>query len=172
MAFSDNECLPSPCRYNNGLNLGQAEEKMETDNKSIRLQMPEGGSEVFPAAPVSATGLDGEDTMILVNLTPHPLTLAKDGVLQDEPEVKVEVDGCDSPARVEKSEENIALLSGIPLNWESGADVHGLPEPKDHVLYVVSSIVRSESVRYDLVSPSEFVRNDNGRIQAATALVM
>jgi hypothetical protein len=172
MAFSDNEALPSKS-YNNGLNAVQAEEKLQLDGESIRLEMPDGdGTAVYPAALASATGIDGEDTMILVNLTPHPITLAHDGLLRDEPEVKIEIGGCDSPARVEKSHENVALLSRIPVNRESGSEVHGLPEPKDHVLFVVSSIVRSESDREDLVSPSEFIRDDDGRIQAATELVM
>jgi len=56
------------------------------------------------------------------------------------------------------------MRQNIPLRIKGYGKVIGLPEPRDGVLYCVSTLVAQQVVRDDLVTVDQVVRDDQGRI--------
>lgn len=96
------------------------------------------------------------------NLTPHPITLLH---LELPPE---------SPAaRVEQREVTVGEHMGIPLVRATYGATVDLPEPVEGTLLVVSALVRAANPdRRDLASPTQLVRDAEGRIVGARALLV
>ena len=110
--------------------------------------------------------------MRLVNLTPHPITLiAPTGERLTVPPSGV-------VARVAERMESLGevMVDGVslPLVKRSFGELEGLPEPEPGVLYVVSALVAEaawRTGRADVVGLADFVRDEQGRVVGARALV-
>lgn len=109
--------------------------------------------------------------MQLINLTPHPITIA----LSNDTFI---VPTCNKIARVSTKKD---LLKTIIINdvevpiyfttfgevelTSSDGSIEEFPEQKAGVLYIVSSIVKNAMMdRADVVVPTEFIRDDVGNI--------
>ena len=94
---------------------------------------------------------------MLINLTPHPINIVKDGEI-------VKTIPSNGIARLSQSLTQIGTYEDIPLFKITFGNGENIPEP-DGNLYIVSSIVKSAYPdRDDLVVPAELVRDDNGNI--------
>jgi len=110
--------------------------------------------------------------MRLVNLTPHPITL----ISPDGEQVTVPPSG--TVARVAERMESLGevVVEGVvvPVVKRSFGELEGLPEPEPGVLYVVSALVAEAAWRVgrsDVVGLADFVRDEQGRVVGARALV-
>jgi hypothetical protein len=110
--------------------------------------------------------------MRLVNLTPHAVTL----IAPSGEQVVVQPSGV--VARVAERMEPLGeiMVEGIPVPVVKRAfgEVENLPEPEPGVLYVVSALVAEAAWRMgraDVVGLADFVRDEQGRIVGARALV-
>ena len=110
--------------------------------------------------------------MRLVNLTPHPITL----ISPDGEQVMVPPSG--TVARVAERMESLGeiVVEGVvvPVVKRSFGEVDGVPEPEPGVLYVVSALVAEAAWRVgrsDVVGLADFVRDEQGRVVGARALV-
>jgi len=110
--------------------------------------------------------------MRLVNLTPHPITLISPTGEQ------LTVPPSGAVARVAERMESLGevMVEGVvvPVVKRSFGEVDGLPEPEPGVLYVVSALVAEAAWRVgrsDVVGLADFVRDEQGRVVGARALV-
>ena len=102
---------------------------------------------------------------MLINLTPHPLSLlAADGTV-----VSLPVGG---PApRLKANRAPLGEIEGLPLVRTSLGAVEGLPAPVEGTILIVSALVAEACPdRADLVSPGEAVRDADGKIVGARGL--
>jgi len=105
--------------------------------------------------------------MNFINLTPHPITILKDGE-------SITIDPCGTVARVKMEEIEGDSIMGIPTITRRACGVEGLPEPEKDTIYIVSAMVLDHIQGNDVVAPDTgptAVRDDKGRIQAVTRLV-
>jgi len=110
--------------------------------------------------------------MRLVNLTPHPITL----ISPTGEQVTVPPSGV--VARVTEQMESLGeiMVEGVvlPVVKRAFGAVEGLPGPEPGVLYVVSALVAEaawKAGRSDVVGLADFVRDEQGRVVGARALV-
>lgn len=108
-------------------------------------------------------------TVTLVNLTPHPLVLILDSG------EKREIPPAAEPARVVDRHEASTIIDTDAGHVELadvalGAEVVGLPPPRDGVLLVVSRVTAGKARRADVVFPLEEVRDGDGRIVGCRVL--
>jgi len=104
-----------------------------------------------------------DDIQHVVNLTPHAVKVVDEHgktVL----ELAKPAEGTVLPrVGVESSLEG-HIDWGVPVFKSKLSAVEGLPEPKEGVAYLVSTMVRTASPdRQDLVSPGELVRDADGK---------
>jgi hypothetical protein len=107
----------------------------------------------------------------LVNLTPHPIVLyTKDGR-----KITLPSEGVARVREVKEDAGELELEGGtVPLcrKFLSG-EVEGLPEPKEGVIYIVSLLAAQrawELGRTDVVAPSDYIRDEEGRIIGISSL--
>ena len=103
----------------------------------------------------------GEKT--LINLTPHPINLIKDGEVVDvipAPEDKNMI------PRLKEEIEEIGKIGDYPIVKKKYGTANTIPEPKEGVYYIVSALVASALKRDDLLVPN-VVRNEEGQIIGA-----
>lgn len=103
----------------------------------------------------------------IVNLTPHAITVLKNGE-----EIAVyETSG--SIARCESKTVAVGEIAGIPLTETRFGKLylidrnrvkHELPEQQDGTFYIVSALVARAAQRDDFVIVNDTVRDDDGRI--------
>jgi len=95
--------------------------------------------------------------MIIVNLTPHPVSVRRaDGTFLSLPK-------CNNPARCVAVFQDVATVDGIAVKRQMFGAVQDLPDPQDGTLYLVSLVVAQASKhRSDLVSPGAAIRDANG----------
>lgn len=105
----------------------------------------------------------------VINYTPHPLTLFHtDGKTSTVlPSVGV--------ARVKQDSEVVEILNldggDLPIVRSTFGEVEGLPDPDGETIFIVSSMVAAAAKnRDDLVSPTGFIRDAEGKILGATGL--
>jgi len=114
-------------------------------------------------------------TTILINLTPHAITLrAADGA-----DTVIPPSG--TVARVSSTPGALEAVAGIPVpvaGMQTFGGVEGLPEPTPGTLFIVSAMVLAalRGSRPDVVGPGTgpndgAVRNEKGHIAAVTRLV-
>jgi hypothetical protein len=108
--------------------------------------------------------------MKIMNLTPHSITITNESGI---PLFTVEPSGV--IARV--SARTIVMGSvdvgeiQIPITGTTYGEIEGLPDPKNGIIYVVSSLVAQRcSNRQDIFIPNESVRDENGRIVGCRSL--
>lgn len=95
-----------------------------------------------------------------VNLTPHNITV---GDRNFPPSGSV--------ARVSSKEVDLGPVDGVPtVSVEFGA-VEGLPDPKPNTMFIVSGLVKAQTNRRDVVAPGRLVRDENGNVKGAAALI-
>lgn len=101
--------------------------------------------------------LEGNQEMKYINLTPHAINLIGVGELPSS-----------GLARVKDT-----LTGDGILKVRTYGAIEGLPEEKDDTIYIVSSMVMSQAVkqgRTDVYAPSDFVRDDEGKIIGCKSL--
>ena len=104
--------------------------------------------------------------MRLVNLTPHPVTIAS-----------LTIPPSGIVARVNEHVTPVGSLTvdghEIPLVAKSFGEIVGLPEREDDVLYITSALVAQAAWamgRTDVVHPGDLVRDAEGRVVGAASL--
>lgn len=96
--------------------------------------------------------------MKIINLTPHVINVidAAGETQRFEPSGDV--------ARVGQKYLQVCSLDKIVLYSCEYGEVEGLPEPEDGTNYIVSAMVRAAlPERWDLLSPGELVRGEDGQ---------
>lgn len=105
---------------------------------------------------------------MLINLTPHTINLHTGLGVASIPS--------DGEARAsEETTETVTLgwdqfgdcgmSQDVPLSVKRYGSVTGLPDPRQHVLYIVSTLVQQACPhRTDLVSPDQVIRDAGGRV--------
>lgn len=100
---------------------------------------------------------------MIINLTPHPITVERNGV-------RITFQPSGLVARVQVYQNPAGEVDGIPVSRTAYGDVTGLPEPQPGVVYIVSSVVAQAlaATRQDLVAPdtNNAIRDEQGRIVA------
>lgn len=108
---------------------------------------------------------------MLKNLTPHEVKIFK--LNGTTPDLDVVIEASDLVARV--SCEYIKVdkkVDGIDLYRPVFGEVIGLPDYEEGVCLLVSTMVREAlSLRSDLVSPGQLLRNDKGEVIGCLGLV-
>ena len=96
--------------------------------------------------------------MKLINLTPHDVTLIKDGETKTYPSQGV--------ARVRETSKQVGDYQGVPIYEVNYGEPEGLPKEKEGVFYIVSGLILSalRGKRNDLLSPYGLIRNDKGQV--------
>jgi hypothetical protein len=100
----------------------------------------------------------------LVNLTPHEIKIVgQDG------EVITTIPPSGQVARVRTKQAVVEYVNDIPIVKTTFGDVEGLPEPRENIVYIVSSIVaQAVPHREDVIapdtSPQGVVRDEKGQI--------
>jgi len=105
---------------------------------------------------------------MLVNLTPHPLSLRQaDGSTLDLPP-------SGTIARVASTDQVVGLIEGLPLHqMVLGQEVQGLPPPQEGTYYVVSLVAAQAAKaqgRWDVLAPGPAIRDEQGRVIGADGL--
>jgi len=110
--------------------------------------------------------------MKIINLTPHAVTIYRDG----QPVRTIEPSG--TVARVTSISEHIGEVDGIPVYQHGFGAVENMPEPVSDTIYLVSMVVGQAlagSGRTDIygpdTSPAGAVRDAEGRIIGTRGLV-
>ena len=108
-----------------------------------------------------------ESGVKIVNLTPHAITVLKNGE-----EIAVyDASGC--IARCESDTVTVGEIAGIPLTETRFGKLylidrdrveHELPEQQDGTFYIVSALVARVAQREDFIIVDDTVRDDKGRI--------
>ena len=123
----------------------------------------------------------------VVNLTPHAVVvLAPDGVVFDPRTRSSRVEDGHTPVvlrcyeptagaipRCTQVETDLGELDGVPLVGMKFGEVENLPEARDGVYYIVSSLVAQAGRkvgRSDLLIPAKMVRDQDGNILGCLAL--
>ncbi len=137
-------------------NLQQA---MEAKDDAVFFSGPRVSTPAPPAADAPRPGV--------VNLTPHDVVLIHpDGTRQRYLPESI-------PARVEEKTKQLRTChyTGVPVMYSELGDVTGLPPWMANTIYIVSRIVAAAYPdRTDLFYPTNFDRDDAGRIIGARAL--
>jgi hypothetical protein len=104
--------------------------------------------------------------MNFINLTPHAVRVIHDkGELTFEPSGKI--------ARCEEFTKVAHNLNGVELVYRNYGKVENLPGPDVQTMYIVSVLVRlAVPERYDVVSPGDLIRDDDGNIIGCKNLVL
>lgn len=103
--------------------------------------------------------------MEIVNLTPHAINFVKEGG-----EIVRTVEPSGIIARLTTENVKIGEVDDIPVTDIRYGEIEGLPDPKEGVIYVVSSLVAQRCVREDVFIPNDSVRDDKGRIIGCKSL--
>ena len=118
----------------------------------------------------------------VVNLTPHPITLAGNSLVGS---CELTLPACKEPARVEMEEKQTDIkvfygrciedgaddLFAMPVMRVTKGEVKGLPDPSKGTVYIVSSMVAERVKRKDVFSPGHLVRDEQGRVTGCKALI-
>ncbi len=94
----------------------------------------------------------------IINLTPHEVKLVtSEGVKKYTPSGKI--------ARVSMTRELIRMVDGVFAYRPIPGEVVDLPSQEEGTYYIVSALVRTALPnRKDLLSPADFVRDEDGNI--------
>jgi len=102
-----------------------------------------------------------------INLTPHELAFwVKDS---DEIERIVRIPKSDSVVRLDNRCEYAGEVLGIPVVCCKEGQPHNLPEPREGVVYLVSSLVAKKVLRDDVLCPDT---SDDGAIRDGNGIII
>lgn len=105
----------------------------------------------------------------IINLTPHAVNLHVK--ITSKVDAIVVIPSSGTVARCVVERQQVTTVAGIPVNRTVFGAVEGLPEPKEGVYYIVSSIVAQACPeRHDLLIVDDTVRDEQGRIVGCRAL--
>lgn len=100
----------------------------------------------------------------LVNLTPHPVSFIHD-------QGQIELPACPNPIRLKETLVKVGEVEGIGVFDISYGEPENLPEPRAGRLLIVPTLIRQALPhRFDLVSPCQFVRDEQGQVTGAKGL--
>lgn len=106
------------------------------------------------------------DKVKFVNLTPHPIVIAKETE-------SIVIPRSNIVARVEVTKEKVGEINEIPVYKNCYGNIENLPDPVEGIIYIVSTIVlqalKEKGIkRSDVVSPdtTNAVRDKDGNIIA------
>jgi len=103
--------------------------------------------------------------MKIVNLTPHPLNIWNE---KTQKFTSFETEGC---VRLNHNNRLIGEFNGIPLYETTVSARSELPEKKDDVIYIVSSVVLSAfSEREDFWQPGRLLRDEKKKVIGCVGL--
>ena len=107
--------------------------------------------------------------MNLINLTPHPITIIREGAAP----LTIEPSG--TVARAAQSSRELRITDNIHIVETVYGEVEGLPAPVPGTYYLVSGFVMSalaatHEYRSDVLKPEDFVRDEKGNITGCRAL--
>lgn len=107
--------------------------------------------------------------MRIINLTPHDITIVRDGA---EP-LTIKATGI--VARAEQRREQVGEVNGIPVNRVRYGKPTNLPAPRDGVVYIVSALAAqavkaTDPGRRDIYITDDAVRDEGGHIVGCRAL--
>lgn len=95
--------------------------------------------------------------MKLRNYTPHAIDVQISGSW-----VKIPSEGI---ARVKQIDREVEYINGVKFYSIEFGDVEGLPEPAPDTRVIVSSIVKNAATyRTDLIVPTRYIRDEEGKI--------
>jgi len=104
---------------------------------------------------------------VLVNTTPHPISIVLQGEI-------IEIPAAKQPLRLREETEFIGIAGNIPLFRKEFVLEDTLPpeDENDEILYIVPAIIAQffRRNRRDLVVPHDFVRDTNGNILGCQGL--
>jgi hypothetical protein len=104
--------------------------------------------------------------VMLLNLTPHDIH-----IVNSVGTVLTTIPKQDQAARLVNRYRADGMINGIQLTKTVYTEVTGLPEPREGVYLIVSSIVKEAFLdREDLLIPHQLVRNENGMIIGCQSL--
>lgn len=105
---------------------------------------------------------------MILNYTPHTITLDIDGTRMDFPSVGV--------ARVSVSQQQTGNIEGAPVFRNVYGEVTGLPDPQEGTLFIVSGMVLQAIgyERLDVIAPDSGANaiRENGQIVAVKGWVI
>jgi hypothetical protein len=105
---------------------------------------------------------------ILLNYTPHPVRLHTglgESTIESQGEARAAEITSDTITLGWDQYGDCGMSQDVPLAIKRYGDVTGLPEPQEHVLYIVSTLVQQAlPQRSDLVSPDRVIRDEQGRV--------
>lgn len=100
--------------------------------------------------------------MKLINYTPHTINLPN-----------MSIPPCGEIARCEEITKEAFNVNKIQFVYKTYGKVTNLPDNKSEVIYIVSMMVRQALPnRYDLASPGDLIRDENGQITGCLNLVI
>lgn len=103
----------------------------------------------------------------LINLTPHNISLFKDGQLVET------IPASGTIARVTVSTQVVGELNGFEVRRNAYSEVIGLPEKAENTIYIVSALVaQAAKDRDDIVITDGAVRDAEGRIIGCTGFAV
>lgn len=110
---------------------------------------------------------------MIINLTPHEIGFCKDGDTErgyDYDVVKI-IPPCGLVAWLTGENNWVGEVDGIPIFKAAYEKIEGLPEPRDGVVYVVSTLVKQQCRdRKDVLVPTNLIRDSAGNIIGCMAL--
>jgi hypothetical protein len=111
----------------------------------------------------------GRIRMVFVNLTPHDITIIREG------KESLNIKASGTVARAEQRREQVGTVDGVPVNHVVYGKTIGLPAPQDGVAYIVSSLTAqavkaTEPSRRDVYITDDAVRDTDGHIIGCRAL--
>jgi hypothetical protein len=103
----------------------------------------------------------------IINLTPHNISLFKDGQLVET------IPSSGVVARVSVTSEIIGELNGFEIRRNAYGEIIGLPERTEGTVYIVSALVaQAAKDRDDIVITDGAVRDAEGRIIGCTGFAV
>ena len=111
--------------------------------------------------------LGGKETMKIINLTPHDISLMRNGqVVEIFPASKM-------PARVSVSAEIVGEINGFEIRKNVYGQVVNLPEREEGTVYIVSALVaQAAKGRDDIFVTDGAIRDANGKIIGCTGFAV
>lgn len=152
----------------------------EIKNVSVKLE-----NEFVDVNGIEFSAGEFDEAIILVNLTPHQLTISTKEVLVDSwlrpdgpdeiigtSEIIIPASGVITRIQEEQSKTTERWLGqAIGIQKIAFTDILDLPEKQKGVVYIVSRIVAQHlGDRADVFCPGDLIRDENGRIVACKGL--
>lgn len=106
----------------------------------------------------------------IINLTPHDIT-----IVDEDGSIRLVIPASGTLARCKATTVSLGTITVgdvvIPVTATEMGEVEGLPQPQEGTIFVVSlAVAKAVPSRWDVVVPSESVRDSAGRIIGCKSL--